>query len=195
MFLNKLKEKIPPIIIILFLSIFGFIIGVVTMVFGYENRWINDGLLGQEFIYKIEDLNIDKRALFFLCLEKRLRMVGILYLLSFSSVNVFINIVFFLICGIYVGSVMEIFVIRYGIQGMLMYFSLVLPHAFFYILGYFSLGCLCLNMENTQGSIRNKKRDKLRNINKKRIICILILILIGIILESFVNTKIFLCLI
>lgn len=193
--MNKLTNKIPPILFIIILSILGYIVGVCITAFWQENWLICDEILGQEFVCRIEDLSIDKRAYFLLCVGKRFRAFLLLFLLSFSSVNVFANVCFFFITGIYSGCMMEMFVIRYGVQGIFMYLSLVLPQAFFYIPGYFSLGCWCLNRENIQGSIRDKKKEKIRHVNMKRIFYIIIFIIMGTILESFVNTKIFLLLI
>jgi len=190
--LNKFKDKISPIIFILFLSILGFISGILTIAFWQENWLICDGVLGQEFVYQIEDLNINKRALFFLCMEKRLRAFFILFLLAFSTVNVFSNITFFFLHGLYIGSVMELFTIRYGIQGILVYLSMILPQGIFYIPGFLSLGCWCLNMEKIQGNVSEKKIGKLRkNMDKRRLGVAFMLVLTGILLESFVNSKIF----
>lgn len=191
--LNRLKNRISPILFIIFIGVIGFITGVMTIALWQENWLISNGVLEQEFVYKIEDLNIDKRALFFLCFGKRLRAFFILFLLAFSSINVFANIIFFLLSGLYIGSIMEVFTIRYGMQGIFMYLSFTLPQGIFYILGFLSLGCWCLNLEKTQGTTVDRKMEKLRKINdKRRLVCSLVLILTGILLESYVNTKIFL---
>ncbi len=191
--MKKVINRIPSILFIVTISILGFMIGVLTMSLWQENCFIKDGVLGQEFIYQIKDLNIDKRALFFLCLGKRLRAFFILFLLAFSSVNVAINIIFFFLSGLYIGSVLELFAIRYGIQGILMYLSFALPQGIFYILGFLSIGCWCLNLEKIPVTIGKRKVEKLRSFtDKRRLGFALILILIGILLESYVNSEIFL---
>lgn len=190
--LNKFRNKIPPILLIIFISILGYIAGVVTIALWQENWLVNDGILNQDFIYKIEDLNVDKRALFFLCLGKRLRAFFLLFLLAFSSVNVFSNIIYFFMSGLYIGSIMELFIIRYGMQGLLMYLSFVLPQGIFYIIGFLVLGCWCLGQER-RGDERRKKKDKIHTIRDKgRLGISLVLIFVGIILECYVNSKIFL---
>ena len=190
--MHKFKGRVSPILLILIISILGFITGIFTIVLWQENWLITDGILNQNFIYKIEELTIDKRALFFLCMEKRLRAFFLLFLLAFSTVNIFTNVLFFFLSGLCVGSVIELLTIRYGMQGILMYVSLVLPQGFFYVLGYLMLGCWCLNMEKSGEGKIQKKKDKVRNFSDKgRLMTAFIFIFIGIMLESYVNLEIF----
>jgi len=116
--LNKFRGRISPILLIFIISILGFISGILTIALWQENWLITDGILNQDYIYKIEELTIDKRALFFLCMEKRLRAFFLLSLLAFSTVNIFANVLFFFLSGLYVGSVIELLTIRYGMQGI-----------------------------------------------------------------------------
>ena len=186
------KNRIPSIIWILFFSVLGFGIGTMTMALGQENWLIREGILEREFISGIENISIDKRALFFLCLGRRIRAFFLLLLLSFSSVNLFINCLFFFISGYYVGSIVELLAIRYGMQGIGMYITMIFPQGIFYALGFGMLGCWCLNQENIQSNIKNKRVEKLKNIRHKNVLFLsFILIMTGIIIESYVNPKIF----
>lgn len=190
--LKKIQNKIPSIIWIIALSVLGFVIGTLTIALRQENWLIHEGILNQEFICNIESISIDKRALFFLCLGRRIRAFFLLLLLSFSSVNIFMNCVFFLINGFYTGSILELFAIRYGMQGIGMYFTMVFPQGICYALGFGILGCWCLNQEKIQGNVQNKKIGKLKNIRSGKVLIMsFFMILIGIILESYINPKIF----
>lgn len=174
------------------LCIVGFVAGVLTIAFWTDNCFMKEGVLNQDFIYELEKLKVDKRAVFFLCLGRRIRAFFLLFLLAFSSVNLFITISFFLLNSFYIGSIMEVFAIRYGIQGIAMYFTMVFPQGIFYCAGFLILGCWCLNQEGREGSLKNKKVEKVRKIRYKRAIYIsFILILLGIIMESYINPKIF----
>ena len=189
--MNRIKNRIPPILLILFMSVLGFITGVLTIALWQENWLVNEGILNQDFIYKIEDLNIDKRALFFLCFGKRLRAFFLLFLLAFSSVNVFTNVIFFFLNGLYIGSIMELFIIRYGMQGLLMYLFFVLPQGIFYMIGFLVLGCWCLGQERV-GNERRKKKEKIQTVKDQgRLGVSFMFVFVGIILESYVNSKIF----
>lgn len=189
--MNRLRNRISPIMGILFFSMLGFVIGILTIALQPENWLIKEEILNPEFIYDMENINVDKRALFFLCLGRRIRAFFLLLLLSFSSVNIFVNCIFFLISGFYVGSILEVLAIRYGMQGIGMYFTMIFPQGIFYILGFWVLGCWCLNQEKIQSNIQNKKVEKLKNIkNRKALFISFFLIVTGIIIESYVNPKI-----
>lgn len=190
--MNKFINKIPPIILLLILSVSGFLIGIFTVALWQENFLVSEQILGQEFMYRVADVTIDKRALFFLCFGKRLRAFFLLFLLAFSSVNYFTNVVFFFLNGLYIGSVMELFVIRYGVQGSLMYLSFILPHGIFYIIGFLGLGCWCLKLERVQEGWRNKKIGKIKSgLSKRNVIYAFLLVFVGILLESFMNSNVF----
>ena len=190
--MKRIINRIPPIVFIMILSVLGFVTGILTIVLWQENWLISGEILEQEFIYKIRNMNIDKRALFFLCLGKRLRAFFILFLLAFSSVNIFSNVLFFLLSGLYVGSVMELFAVRYGMQGILIYLSLVLPQGIFYVIGFMTLGCYCLKLEKIPVLSSNIKVEKLKRTGDRgKIVAAFIFIFGGILLESYVNLEIF----
>ena len=166
--------------------------GVLTIALWQENWLVSEKILEQDFICRINEFCIDKRALFFLCLEKRLGAFFLLFLLAFSSVNVWANIFFSFLNGLYMGSIIELMSMRYGIQGILMYMLLVLPHGFFYTVGYLKLGCWCLKIEKSIYEELRKKEAKVRYFkNKGSLIAALVWVLLGVVLESYVNLKIF----
>ena len=190
--MNKIKAGIPPVLLISFLCILGFVSGVLTIALWQENWLVSGGVLNQDFIYEFERLKIDKRAVFFLCLGRRVRAFFLLFLLAFSSVNFFVTISFFLLSSFYVGSIMELFAIRYGIQGIAMYFTTIFPQGVFYCFGFFVLGLWCLNQEGRAGNLKKQKMEKVRKIrNKKAVFVSFMLILLGIVMESCINPKIF----
>ena len=60
------------------------------------------------------------------------------------------------------------------------------------VLGFFLLGCWCLKREDIESSLKNRKIQKIRKIgNKKAVMVSWLLILVGIIMESYINSKIF----
>lgn len=190
--MNKIKDRISPLFIILAVTGLGFVSGVISIAFWRENCLITDGILNQDFICKMEEIIINKRALFFLCMEKRLGAFFLLFLLAFSTVNIGMNLLFFFLSGLYVGSIIEVLAIRYGIQGIFMYVLLVLPQGLFYVVGYLNLGCWCLKLEKSIYGQQQKKQVKVRRfINKSQLILAFFFVLTGIILESYVNLEFF----
>lgn len=187
------KFKISSIAVVLIATCIGFFTGIFTISLWQENWLFQNNIMEQDFVEMIKSLSVDKRALFFLCLGKRLRAFFLLFLLSFSSINVFSVLSYFGFCGYSVGSILELLIIRYGYQGILIYFSFILPQGVFYILSALILGCWCLNNENNLKGQRNRKIQKLCQNKKKRLLLLsLIMIFIGAYLESNINKKIFL---
>ena len=184
--------KIPSVILVLLISGFGFVTGVLTVGLGQENWLVSEKILEQDFICRINEICIDKRALFFLCLGRRLRAFFLLFLLAFSSVNVFSNVLFFFLHGLYVGSVMELFTVRYGWQGIMMYLSLVLPQGIFYVLGFVILGCWCWNLEKITITVVNRKAEKVKKVRGiTRVVIAFLLIFLGCAAESYISLEIF----
>ena len=187
---KKIRDKISPLVLLCMICVAGIITGIVTMAFWQKNWLITEGILNRDFISKIEELMIDKRALFFLCLEKRLCAFFLLFLLAFSSVNILTNVCFFFLNGLYIGSILEVLTIRYGMQGTFMYLLFVFPQGIFYTMGYLILGCWCLSLVGNAKGQKNKKRDKVCQFAVKgRLLIALFFVFIGIVLESFVNLK------
>ena len=90
--------------------------------------------------------------------------------------------------GIYIGSIMELLTIQYGIQGIMLYFTMILPQGIFYILGFMVLGCWCLNQDKYESTLKDRKKVKIRNIKHKKALALsLFLVVIGIIMESYVK--------
>ena len=88
---------------------------------------------------------------------------------------------------------MELCVIRYGGQGILMYLSFVFPQGIFYCVGFMLLGCWCLNLEKNVTHLSSRKIDKIKKWKDKgRLLVSMLVILVGIVLESYINTEIFL---
>lgn len=191
--MNKFVNKIRPIVFIVFFIVLGFITGVIWIALWKENRFLSEGILDEKFIRNVEEMVIDKRAMFILCLGEKMRSFVLLFLLSFSSVNFWVTNLFFLISGVAIGSIVEVLIIRYGMQGILMYLTMIIPQGLFYGLGFILLGCWCLQNERNDSSLRNKKVQKIKNLKKsKAIFASFFLLLIGVFLESYVNPKIFL---
>lgn len=177
-------------IYILFLFIVGFLTGVITMCLMEDNWLMQANMLDQNFIAKINYIEIDKRALLFLCMGKRLRAFFLICLLSFSVVNVFSTSFFFVSSGIYIGSIMEILAIRYGVKGLLFYLAMTMPQGIFYVAGFAMLGVWCLKVEKI---IENTGAKKQIRVNEKgQLFLSFGAIILGILLESYVNPEIFL---
>lgn len=172
--------KVAPFICIITISVLGFITGVICIALWQENWLLKENVLNMEAIHDMQHIYMDKRALFFLCLGKRLRAFFVLVFMSFTSMNFCSVLFYYCFRGFAVGSVVELLLIQYGMQGGLLYLSCVLPQAVLYVPGYMCVGCWCLQQK------ANAKRQGI-----SRLMIAFILILLGIIMESFWEQKFF----
>lgn len=176
------------IIIGLFLG--GFLLGLVIISLTRESWLPVIPWLEPDFLWKIEEMSVDKRALFFFVSGKRLRAFFLLWLLARSFFPRAISSLFFLYQGFTAGMVMELLIIKYGLKGVGFYLGMVFPQALCYLPGYFLLGVFCLKKRNRvenvgfEGEERGKRRKSVRELMTG-----LGIIMIGIIMESFVNPE------
>lgn len=186
----QIKRKIiSPLGYILLISFLGFVSGVLYVSLKDGNILLDDGILNEEVVFKLQNVEMDKRAFLILCLGNRLRDFLLLLLLAYSSINIIFNTLFFGVQGFFVGSVMEVLAIRFGVQGLFIYVGLIFPHGIFYVLGYICLGCWCLRMEmNQENGIRRKVEKIRKGIAYKKIMIAFVSVIIGILLETYVNT-------
>ncbi|MDD7025844.1 MAG: stage II sporulation protein M [Lachnospiraceae bacterium] len=166
------------------LFLLGFLSGVACICV-FRDYWLTViTSLEPDFLWKIEQIDVDKSALFFLTLGKRLRAFFLLWILSYSLLKNPAATVFFFYSGACVGTVMELLAIKYGIRGLLFYLGMILPQALFYTPGYLLLGLFCLNRirRNEEGKREKRRKDY-------RIWMALGSVIIGILLESYVNPE------
>ncbi|MBR5596549.1 MAG: stage II sporulation protein M [Lachnospiraceae bacterium] len=187
------KIKIPSIVVVFLIIFLGFFSGVLTISLWQENWLLQNNIMAQDFVEMMKSLNVDKRALFFLCLWKRLRAFFVVFLLSFSSLNIISVLSYMGFCGFTIGSIVELLIIRYGFKGIVLYLAFVFPQGLFYGLAALILGCWCLNSETGMKGGRNKKVEKIRQFKEKKyLLLVVFLIFLGAYLESNINKKIFL---
>lgn len=183
--MNFNVKKILSLPFIVLMGAIGFLLGVMMISLWQNNLFFQEQVLSSDFIYEINNLYVDKRALFFLCLKKRLCAFFIMLLLSTTIWNVAFVLLFFAFQGFAIGSIVEVLVIRYGWQGFGMYFLMVFPQCLCYLCGYFILGHWCLN----KGKNRNQ-RD-LDKIGMGRVLVAFCINLLGIFIESAFSLKLF----
>ena len=176
------NKKIPSLPCISVICTVGFLLGIVMLSLWQDNLFFQNEILNIDFINEMNHVYVDKRALFFLCMRKRLRAFFVLTIMSVSVWNLSIVLSFFAFQGFAVGAIMELLVIRYGGKGFIVYLASVFPHGILYLWGYFILGCWCLNAKTREAD--DKKKGVL--------LASFMIILGGIYLESMFSLKIFL---
>ena len=134
------KQKIPSLPCIIFVCMFSFILGTTMVSIWQENIFFQKNIFNVEFLREISNVYIDKRALFFLCLKERLGAFFILFLVSSTIWNIVFEFSYFMLHGFAIGCVVEVLIIRYGWNGVIIYLSAVLPQCILYTIGYLILG-------------------------------------------------------
>lgn len=163
---------------------FGFLFGVILSFLLEEKMIVEANMLNQDFLSQLDRMEIDKRALLFLCIKKRLGAFFLLWILSYSSVNKFFAGLFFGAKSIYMGSMMEILALRYGIKGIWLYLGLIMPHGVFYFIGFCMLGIWCFQKGNSKKNAVFHFRSKEEKI---LLFFAFVFACVGVILESYIN--------
>ena len=179
------KQKIPSLPCIIFVCMFSFILGTTMVSIWQENIFFQKNIFNVEFLREISNVYIDKRALFFLCLKERLGAFFIMFLVSSTIWNIVFVFSYFMLHGFAIGCVVEVLIIRYGWNGVIIYLSAVLPQFILYTIGYLILGCWCLNREKTE------TKDNLSERKLGMIFIAFFINLLGIYIESAFSLKIF----
>ncbi len=131
----------------LFLLFFlGFLGGMLWALL--DERWMELSiLLGWDRLWKIGQMEIDKRALFFLVCGKRLRAFFILWVFSLTVLRRGMAFGFFFFWGLSTGIAVQLLALLYGGWSLLLYPALVLPQILFYVPAFWGMGSLCIKEE------------------------------------------------
>ena len=182
-----------PGIFILLLALAGYLLGIFWVCFRQE-LWIQQwDLFGLELLRKAEYLEIDKRALLFLCIRNRLGAFLLLCILSGSILRWQAVSLFFLLGGVFTGSLMEVLAIRYGVRGLLLYVAMIFPQYLCYLPAFFALGKSMVRMEERFLGEQGRELKLWQKRRKVRTVAVCFLVVItGTLLESYVNPEILL---
>ena len=190
-----LRDYIKNEIRIFFL---GIIVGII-IIFLCRNRLQTDiYLLNEEWILSIQNSTLENKALFVYILLKRLREMGIMVLFATTFAGLVCMYGYFGIWGVGVGVLTAISCLRYGLQGLMLMVVASFPQAIFYVPAFLYLFHLCYQL-CVKLYFPHKDYWKLSGSTKvflfKNILfafITLVVVIIGIAVESYVNPKIFL---
>ena len=179
---------------ILYIFLISFIIGILIMNLGKSTWLVNTGLLDEYTLYHMKYITVDSNALFLYVLKERLLSFAVLIIFSTTYMGIIVVWGYTIWYGISAGMLLSAVVIRYGIRGMLLIGGGLFPHYLLYIPIIYIMLILC---ENTcrriyfrHGYEFNDARKKLTTIIMQYGI-LLISLLLGCALESYVNPIIF----
>lgn len=186
----RYREGMPNF---LFPFLIGFVLGVLLINFWNKEELLQIGILSQTSLEKLRYLEVDKANLFLYTFQNRMVMVGGLLLLSSTLFGVICVYAASLWLGFATGALLSAMLIRFGNQGIIMFLGGILPQYFCYIPACILLfrWCrkLCVKLYYPQKSIGNMYRNGVQEITYfiMQLGIILLILLLGIYLESYVN--------
>jgi len=186
---NEKREKKP------WFSIFilGFVGGVI-----FINLWMQGKGPGASFIHsdsisRLGYLTVEKDLLFGYIIETRLKLVFMMILFSTTIIGICINYIVMGWLGLSMGILLANLAMEFGIKGTFVFIGCVFPHYLVYIpvIIYLTSWCyqICIKLyfPHKDNSIMNGSKKQQFIKLAIELLIILSFLLIGILLESYVN--------
>lgn len=181
---------------VIYLFMIGLFIGILIVNLGYD-AWIREGsLLGTDMISRLKSSVLDGGALFSYIVKHRLVTVCMLALLATTMVGIPVVCAYICYLGLSAGCLLSVSVIRYGIRGLLLMAAGILPQGLMLIPAYAAVFVWSVGVNRmlysknpyTECYVRYGKQIYLKK--GIQIACIIVVVIIGCLMESYVNPKI-----
>lgn len=174
----------------------GLFLGILIVNVGYDT-WIRNGsLLGMEMILRLKNSVPDGSELLGYIMKHRVFTVFMLGILATTMIGIPAVCVYVCYIGLAAGCLLSVAVIRYGIRGLLLMAAGVFPQGILLIPAYIALVVWSINV-NRLLYAKNSYADYYIKAGKQsylkkgvQMIGILAVVIIGCLLESYVNPKI-----
>ena len=189
-----LRDYVKNAIRVFFL---GIIVGII-LIFLCRSRLDSDiYLLNEEWILQMQTGQVNTKSLFVYVLLKRLKEIGLLVLLSTTVVGIVCIYGYAALFGIGTGVLLAVACLRYGIKGIMLMLAASFPQmlvylpVFLYVFHLCYLVCVKLYFPH-KDYWKSNSSTKVFLFKNILYICIAIaVVIIGVLLESYVNPKIF----
>lgn len=176
-----------------YLFLGSFLLGVLIMNMGDEVFISENGIFSQASISRLRYIEIDSGRFFRYVLKHRMGEGALLLLLSTTGLGIFSVYVCIIWQGVLAGMTITTAIIRYGIRGMLLILGGMFPHqlllvpAEIMLLGWCYENC-CRGHFSGKYDLSYYKNRKQQYIRQAiGLLWIIVVIIIGCILESYVN--------
>lgn len=177
-----------------YLFLAGILSGILIMNFGKSILLENTGLLDEYTLYHMKYMTVDSSALFCYILCLRLKTVVALVILATTYLGLAVCAGMAYWYGLSAGAFVSAAVIRYGLKGILFFLVSILPQCLIYMPAFAALLLWCEALNRNIYFANHQKHPLVaegKNLSwmKKAIqlIIILAILLLGCLLESFVN--------
>lgn len=180
---------------VIYLFTIGLFLGILIVNLGYDT-WIKDGsLLGADMIVRLKNSVPDGNGLFGYIMKHRLFTVCMLGILATTIIGLPAVCGYICYAGLSAGCLLSVAVIRYGIRGLLLMAAGILPQGILLIPAYMALFVWAVSVNRMLYSKNPYKEYYIRYSRqvyiKKglQIMGIAAVVIIGCLLESYVNPK------
>ncbi len=179
----------------LYLFMIGLFIGILIVNVGHDT-WISDsGLLGTDMMRKLQNTTVEGGKLFGYILKHRLFTLCMLSLLATTMFGISAICIYICYLGFTAGCLLSVAVIRYGIRGLIFMMAGIFPQGILLIPGYVALFLWAAGINRVlyaKGTYMDSFERYSRQFYLKKgmqLIGILIVVIIGCLLESYVNPR------
>lgn len=181
---------------LLYLFIMGVFLGILFVNIRHDFWMKEDGLLNAAMLEQLGACELNGSYLLGYILKHRISVVIVIGMLASTMIGLPIVCGYACYLGISAGCILSVAVIRYGIRGLFFMAASIFPQIFFLLPGYlllFNWGLECnrnlyVKGGNIEGYPINGKQVILKS--AVRFLGILFIVIIGCILESYVNPSI-----
>ena len=157
------------------LFLVSFFIGIVVVTVLANGKMPENTLMSKTLAGNFLEEGWNRRELFLQCLWKRASVLFLIFLLTTTSMRVWVCRILLIWLGVVLGILLKLFYLWYGLSGMGLLIVAVLPHYVFYIMSY---GLMFRNYEKNRLHVRR---------NYLPVFLAVIVVIMGIFAESYVN--------
>lgn len=181
------KKLTPGRLPVGYLFLTGFVVGILFVIIGKSVLLKSTGLLNEYVLYDMKNMTVDNNALFLFVTGKRLKEILFLAALATTNLGLVTVSAMSIWYGAAIGTFWTAAVIRYGLKGVILVLVSGFPQYVMYIpVIFFFLGwCeqICREIhQNT--SVESRKGLAMGFL---QLVLVIIIIIIGCALESYVN--------
>lgn len=181
---------------LLYLFIMGLFLGIMLVNIRHD-FWIQeDGLLNTTMLEQLKACEFNGSYLLGYIMKHRITVVFVIGMLASTMIGLPIVCGYVCYLGLSAGCILSVAVIRYGIRGLFFMAASIFPQAFFFIPAYFMLfnwGLECnRSLYGKVGMMEGYPTSGKQFFLKCgiRLLGILLIVMIGCVLESYVNPQI-----
>lgn len=175
---------------ILYFFIFSFLTGVIIATAFSEASILQNGYFSAYSLERLQYIKIDGTKLFLCIFQNRMKIILLLVIAGTTVFGICMAYLFVMWYGISMGIVTAIFVSRFGWKGGILFLACIMPQILFYIPGFYWLIKEVIIFFPRDNYNRYEKRKEKKMLHIFKIIGSIGVVIIGIVLESYVNPQV-----